>query len=219
MLVAFPLTQNCDNQNIAKHCQLQYKVISVDKDCSKLQLTHVSSLHTVPGSGQLFNSVNIATFLSTTPVSFRTSSIYHHSSQACLVAQLVKNVPTIPGLGRSPGGGKGNSGLEISMDCLAHGVAKSRIQLSDFHLHHSSFWGKPLCSHLWKERFAGFGSDNGPACWLCFWVTQFGLNWEVNLVVSFLKLSHTHFLPFLSHFQWTYSQIAGSDKNDMYYAF
>ena len=125
----------------------------------------------------------------------------------------------IPGLGRSPGGGKGNSGLKISMDCLVHGVTKSRIQLSDFHLHHSSFWGKPLCSRLWKERFAGFGSDNGSACWLCFWVTQIGLNWEVNLVVSFLKLSHTHFLPFLSHFQWTYSQIAGSDKNDMYYAF
>ena len=44
---------------------------------------------------------------------------------------------SIPGLGRSPGEGKGYplqySGLENSMDCIVHGVAKSRTQLSDFH--------------------------------------------------------------------------------------
>ena len=44
-----------------------------------------------------------------------------------------------PGLGRSPGEGKGYplqySGLEISMDCLVHGVAKSQTRLSDFHIH------------------------------------------------------------------------------------
>ena len=43
----------------------------------------------------------------------------------------------IPGLGRSPGEGKGYplqySGLENSMDCIVHGVTKSRTQLSDFH--------------------------------------------------------------------------------------
>ena len=43
----------------------------------------------------------------------------------------------IPGLGRSPGEGKGYSlqysGLENSMDCTVHGVAKSRTRLSDFH--------------------------------------------------------------------------------------
>ena len=42
----------------------------------------------------------------------------------------------IPGLGRSPGEGKGYplqySGLENSMDCIVHGVAKSRTRLSDF---------------------------------------------------------------------------------------
>ena len=36
----------------------------------------------------------------------------------------------IPGLGRSPGEGNGyllqDSGLENSMDCIVHGVAKSR---------------------------------------------------------------------------------------------
>ena len=45
---------------------------------------------------------------------------------------------SIPGWGRSPGEGKGYplqySGLENSMDCIVHGVAKSRTQLSDFHL-------------------------------------------------------------------------------------
>ena len=44
----------------------------------------------------------------------------------------------IPGLGRSPGEGKGYplqySGLENSMDCIVHWVAKSRTRLSDFHL-------------------------------------------------------------------------------------
>ena len=46
---------------------------------------------------------------------------------------------SIPRLGRSPGEGKGypfqSSGLENSMDCIVHGVAKSRTQLSDFHFH------------------------------------------------------------------------------------
>ena len=45
----------------------------------------------------------------------------------------------IPGLGRSPGEGKGYplqySGLEKSMDCIVQGVTKSQTQLSDFHTH------------------------------------------------------------------------------------
>ena len=56
-------------------------------------------------------------------------------AQASLVAQLVKNPPCsagnlglIPGLGRSPGEGKGYrlqcSALENSMDCTGHGVTK-----------------------------------------------------------------------------------------------
>ena len=47
---------------------------------------------------------------------------------------------SIPGLGRSPGEGKGYllqySGLENSMDfCMVHGVAKSQTQLSAFYFH------------------------------------------------------------------------------------
>ena len=43
----------------------------------------------------------------------------------------------IPGLGRSPGEGKGyplqHSGLENPMDSIVHGVAKSRTQRTDSH--------------------------------------------------------------------------------------
>ena len=45
----------------------------------------------------------------------------------------------IPGLGKSPGEGKGYplqySDLENSMDCIVHGVAKSWTRLSDFNFH------------------------------------------------------------------------------------
>ena len=51
----------------------------------------------------------------------------------------VGNLSLIPGLGRSPGEGKGYplrySGLENSMDCIVRAVTKSRTRLSDFHFH------------------------------------------------------------------------------------
>ena len=51
----------------------------------------------------------------------------------------VGDVGSIPGLGRSPGEGKGYplqySGLENSVDYSVHGVTKSQTQLSDFHFH------------------------------------------------------------------------------------
>ena len=44
----------------------------------------------------------------------------------------------VPELGRSPGEGKGYplqySGLENSMDCIVHGVAKTQTRTSDLHL-------------------------------------------------------------------------------------
>ena len=60
------------------------------------------------------------------------------------LAQRVKNPPamqkilgSIPGLGRSPGEGKGYpfqySFLENTMDCTVHGITKSQTQLSNFH--------------------------------------------------------------------------------------
>ena len=63
----------------------------------------------------------------------RTSLMAQQVESTCNVGDL----GSIPGLGRSPGEGKGyplqHSGLENSMDCIVHGVAKSRTGLSDFH--------------------------------------------------------------------------------------
>ena len=52
---------------------------------------------------------------------------------ACNMGEL----GSIPELGRYPGEGKSYSlqysGLENSMDCIVHGITKSRTRLSDFH--------------------------------------------------------------------------------------
>ena len=48
----------------------------------------------------------------------------------------VGDLGSIPGLGRSPGKGKGcplHTGLENSTGCTVHGVIKSWTRLSDFH--------------------------------------------------------------------------------------
>ena len=62
----------------------------------------------------------------------------------------VGNLGSVPGLGRSPGEGKGYqlqySGLENSTDCLAYGVTKSWIQLSNLHFHCHSQQKSPKCS-------------------------------------------------------------------------
>ena len=52
---------------------------------------------------------------------------------------------SIPGLGRSPGEEKGfplqYSGLD-SLDCIAHGVTRSRTRLSDFYFHLFNLYAK-----------------------------------------------------------------------------
>ena len=75
---------------------------------------------------------NINSYLKTTYTSlgFPDSSVGKEST--CSAGDL----GSIPGLGRSPGEGKGYplqySGLENSMDCVGHGVTKSQTQPSDF---------------------------------------------------------------------------------------
>ena len=60
------------------------------------------------------------------------------------------------GLGRSPGKGKGyplqDSGLENSMDCIVHGVAKSQAQLNDWAL------SLRICWPLLLSKSSNFGS-------------------------------------------------------------
>ena len=57
---------------------------------------------------------------------------------------------SIPGLEQSPGEGIGYplqySGLENSMDCIVHGVAKSRTQLSNLGFPDSSVGKESTCS-------------------------------------------------------------------------
>ena len=49
----------------------------------------------------------------------------------------VGDLGSIPGLGRFPGEGNSYplqySGMENSMNCIVHGITKSRIQLKEFH--------------------------------------------------------------------------------------
>ena len=79
--------------------------------------------------------------------------------RASLVAQLVKSPPAIqemgliPGLGRSLGEGKGYplqySGLESSMNCTVHGVAKSQTERLSL-----VFVNKALLEHSHTHSFA-----------------------------------------------------------------
>ena len=72
------------------------------------------------------------------------------------MAQLVKNLPAVretgfdPWVGKIPGEGKGYplqySGLENSIDCKVHEVAKSWTWLSDFHFYFTSEWDECNCT-------------------------------------------------------------------------
>ena len=44
-----------------------------------------------------------------------------------------EDLGSIPRLGRSPGEGKGYPPQNSGLDCIVHGVTKSKTQLSDFH--------------------------------------------------------------------------------------
>ena len=72
----------------------------------------------------------------------------------------------ISGLGKSPGEGNRSplqySGLENSMDCIVHGVAKSQTQLSDFHY---MLWNlrRMLPFGLRSERVVVAGGGGGGA--------------------------------------------------------
>ena len=76
------------------------------------------------------------------------------------------NLGSIPGLGRSPGEGKGYpieySGLENSMDYIVHWVAKSQTRLSDFHFHFNdlsmiyTLWADCMYKTIFKHYVAHF---------------------------------------------------------------
>ena len=74
----------------------------------------------------------------------------------------VEDLGSIPGLGRSPGEGRGYplqySGLESSMDCIVHGVAKSQTRLSNFHFHFAKQRRVSMAFHLTEQTSAEWGS-------------------------------------------------------------
>ena len=80
----------------------------------------------------LFSFVSMCIF-----ISFFISSGFPCGSAGKESASDAGDLGLIPVLVRFPGEGKGYplqcSGLENSMDCIVHGTAKSRTQLSDFH--------------------------------------------------------------------------------------
>ena len=88
-------------------------------------------------------------------------------SWASLVAQLEKNLPAnagdlglIPGLGRSPGEGKGHplqySSLGNSMDCIVRGITKSQTGLSNVHFSSFDSWSGYQSADIQMVKFIEF---------------------------------------------------------------
>ena len=73
------------------------------------------------------------------------------------------DVSLIPGLGRSPEEGKcyplQHSDLENFMNCLVHGVAKSRTRVSDFHFYNLGACHAPGFVDIISFIHVLFGSD------------------------------------------------------------
>ena len=129
-------------------------VLAVTPRCWDLG-SHLRILHTIPPNFSITHSAPATwIYFPSTSVSlslfkknfffnlFCGHSVMHSSHCGSAGKESVCNagdLGSIPGLGRSPGEGKGYplqySGLENSMDCIVHGVAKIWTQLSDFHLH------------------------------------------------------------------------------------
>ena len=103
---------------------------------------------------------------------------------------------SIPRLGRSSGEGNSYplqySGLENSMNCIVHGVAKSQTQLDGFHftLHWTSWtnWAKLL------KRFVSFLSS---VCVSHVWlfVTLWTVAWQALLSAEFSRQEYWNGLP------------------------
>ena len=90
-------------------------------------------------------------------VRFKLFKGFPHSSVGKESACNVGGLGSIPGLGRSPGEGKGyplHSGLENSMDSIVCGVTKSWTLMSDFHF--QAFIKKKLIINLVFPFFVNF---------------------------------------------------------------
>ena len=112
---------------------------------------------------------------------------------ACNVGDL----GSIPGLGRSPGEWKGYplqySGLENSLDCIVHGVAKSQTWLSDFHFILIERRSPSLQADTWRSEPPGkpvYGTDIGQFD-LPYWPQFF---WNAHTLVKIQSETYIFFL-------------------------
>ena len=120
----------------------------------------------------------------------------------------------IPGLGRSPGEGKGYplqySGLENSLDYIVHGVAKSQTRLSNFHFTKKSVLGQITVPETWllskksnspHELGGSPGEGNG------YPLQYSGLENSMDCIAHEVAKSQTQFSKFHFHFLICLSKI------------
>ena len=105
----------------------------------------------------------------------------------------------IPGLGRSPREGRGYPlqyfGLENSMDCIVHGVAKSWTPLSDFHFHFHHILAleqlcevSKACTVITPNLLIGGKQEISSLSTLNFLVLQLALEGKDHNSLNFLTL-------------------------------
>ena len=120
---------------------------------------------------EVFNSQTYLHWASSNQLQFRFSTLilgFPCGSAGREFTYNAEDLGETPGLGRCPGEGKGYplqySGLENSMDCTVHGVAKSRTRLSEFHFHIHSASGSGVFFSWASFCFDTLDFLNGPVC-------------------------------------------------------
>ena len=96
---------------------------------------------------------------------------------------------SIPGLGRSPGEGKGcalqDSGLENPLDSKFHGVTKSRTRLSDFHFHQTVLVFKNEIYVIFSKYARTFLCFAKGSLWINHWIfVRVGSTWVESAAVT-----------------------------------